>query len=158
MTLKKIIEKPIKKEDIEKIKWLYSGINVLEEKARKAALEKDLEFMESKGKLMTPQEFHSTLFSKELKKELIPEKYKTEMERYKKMFVSNVADILDLNELKDAEIGKILGVPAARENLFELKKEGKRIGFVHFNEDDKQIDFIGDLQDLPKKFKEKIEE
>ncbi len=158
MTLKKIIEKPIKKEEIEKIKWLYSGIAVLEEKARKAALEKDLEFMEKQGKFMTPQEFNAHIFSKEIKLELIPDKYKKEMDRYKKMFTSNIAEIMDIDELKHAEIGKILGIPAAKENLFELKKEGKRIGFVHFNEEEKSIDFIGDLQDLPKKFKEKIED
>ena len=156
MTLKKLVEKPINKEEVEKIKWLYSGINVLEEKARKAALEKDLEFMEKQGKLMTSQEFNAHIFSIELKPESIPDKYKKEMDRYKKMFTSNIAELMDIEELKHAEIGKILGIPAAKENLFELKREGKRIGFVHFNEDEKQIDFIGDLQDLPKKFKEKM--
>ena len=156
--LKKIIEKPIKKEDVERIKWLYSGITALKEKSRKAALEKDLEFMENKGETMTPEEFHTELFSKKIKPELIPEKYKKEMDRYHNMFTSTMADTLNIDELKGAEIGKMLGLPAANENLFELKREGKTIGFVHFNEKNQKIDFIADIEDLPDKFKKKIKE
>ncbi len=156
MKLKKIIEKPIKKKDIEKLKWLYSGITILNEKAKKAALERDLEFMEKKGRFLTLEEFHEILSKKKVKPELIPEKYKREMERYHQMFTSSIAEMLKLDELQDAKIGKMLGLPAAKENLFELKKKGKTIGFVHFNEKEKTIDFIADIKDLPKEFKKKL--
>jgi hypothetical protein len=156
MKLKKIIEKPIKKNDIDKLKWLYSGIIALEEKSRKAALENDLEFMEKKGKFLTPEEFHEILFKKRIKKELIPKAYRNELERYHNMFVSSVTDILNLDDLKDVEIGRMIGLPAAKENLFELKRKGKTIGFVHFNEKEKTIDFIADAKDLPKEFKKKL--
>ena len=156
MKLKKIIEKPIKKGDIEKLKWLYSGIVALEEKSRKAALENDLEFMERKGKFLTPEEFHEILFKRKIKKDLIPKVYRNELERYHEMFVSSVADILNLDDLKDVEIGRMIGLPAAKENLFELKRKGRTIGFVHFNEREKTIDFIADAKDLPKEFKKKL--
>lgn len=156
MKLKKIIEKPVKKKDIEKLKWLYSGIIALEEKSRKAALENDLEFMERKGKFLTPEEFHEILFKKRIKKDLIPRVYRSELERYHNMFLSSVADILNLDNLKDVEIGKMIGLPAAKENLFELKRRGRTIGFVHFNEKEKTIDFIADVKDLPKEFKKKL--
>jgi len=156
MKLKKIVEKPIKKKDIERLKWLYNGIITLEEKSRKVALEKDLEFMENKGKLLTPEEFHSILFKKKIKKDLIPKGYSSELERYHSMFLSNVRDLLNIDDLKDAKIGKMIGLPAAKENLFELKRKGKTIGFVHFNEEKKTIDFIADIKDLPGKFKKKL--
>ena len=156
MKLRKIIEKPVKKKDIERLKWLYSGIVALEEKSRKVALEKDLEFMEKKGKFLTPEEFHSILFKKKINKGLIPKVYRNEIDRYHNMFVSNVAEILDMDELRDVEIGKMIGLPAAKENLFELKRKGKTIGFVHFNEKEKTIDFIADAKDLPKEFKKKL--
>jgi len=154
--LKKIIEKPIKKDELERIKWLQQGLIALDEKARKAALERDLEFMEKKGKFMTPEEFHSILFSRKVKKQLIPKDYKREIERYHDMLVSNIAEILDIEELKDAEIGRMLGIPAAKEGLFELKKKGKVIGFVHFDEKKKKIDFIERIDDLPKEFKKRL--
>ncbi len=156
MTLKKIVEKAVKKKDIDKIKWLYSGIVALEEKSRRAALEKDLEFMEKKGRFMTPEEFHSILFKKKVKSALVPKNYVNELERYHNMFVSNVAEIFEKEDLKDASIGKMLGLPSAKENLFELKRKGKTIGFVHFNEKEKTIDFIADAKDIPKEFKKKL--
>ena len=156
MTLKKIVEKPVNKEDLERLKWLYSGIVSLEEKSRRVALEKDVEFMEKKGKFMTPEEFHSILFKKKVKSALVPKNYSNELERYHNMFVSNVADIFERDDLKDASIGKMLGLPNAKENLFELKRKGKTIGFVHFNEKEKTIDFIADAKDVPKGFKRKL--
>ncbi len=156
MKLKNIIEKPIKKKEIEKLKWLYSGIIALEEKSRKAALENDLEFMERKGKFLTPEEFHEILFKKKVKKEHIPKAYRNELERYHNMFVTNVANLLDIGDVEDIEIGRMIGLPAAKENLFELKRKGKTIGFVHFNEKEKTIDFIADAKDLPKEFKKKL--
>lgn len=156
--LKKIIEKPISQDEVDKIKWLYSGIAVLNEKTRKAALEKDLEFMEKKGKYMSPEEFNTFLFTHKIKQELIPEKYQKESDRYQQMFTSAVSDMLKIEELKDAELGRMLGLPAANENIFELKKKGKTVGFVHFNEKGKTIDFISDISDLPKRFKEKMKE
>ena len=156
MKLKKIVEKAIKKKDIDKLKWLYSGIVAIEEKSRKAALEKDLEFMEKKGRFITPEEFHSILFKEKIKRELVPKNYANELARYHNMFVSNVAEIFEKNDLKDATVGKMLGLPAAKENLFELKRKGKTIGFVHFNEKEKTIDFIADAKDVPKEFKKKL--
>jgi hypothetical protein len=152
-SLKKILEKPIRESDVEKIKWLYSGITAIDEKAKKAALEKDLEFMNKRGKYMGPEEFTSVALSKKLK---IPEKYQTELNRYHQMFTSTVAEMLKLNELKDTTIGKMLGLPDSKENIFELKKKDKVIGFVHFDEKHKTIDFIADLEDVPKKFKDKL--
>lgn len=152
-SLKKILEKPIKEDDVEKIRWLYSGITALDEKAKKAALEKDLEFMAKKGKYLSPEEFTSLALSKKVK---IPEKYQNEINRYHQMFTSTIAEMLKLNELKDAKIGKMLGIPDSKENLFELKKKNKTIGFVHVNEKEKTIDFIADFEDVPKHFKEKL--
>lgn len=156
--LKKLLEKPIKQEDVERIKWLYSGINVLNEISRKAALEKDSDFMEKLGNTLTPEEFHTYVFSKKINPKMIPEKYRREMDRYHDMFSSSVAEMLKMENLKGAEIGKMLGLPNASENLFELKKKGKTIGFAHFNNKKKTIDFIAEIDDLPKKFREKIKE
>ena len=155
--LKKILEKPVTEKDLEKIKWLHKGMVVIDEKARKAALEQDVEFMEKEGETLSPEEFHSALFSKKFKKELVPEKYKEELQRYHDMFVSNMSDVLKETQIKNAKLGQMLGVPEAKENIFEIKKEGKVVGFIHLNKDSKTIDFITDVEELPKKFKEKLE-
>lgn len=154
--LKKLLEKPIKAEDIEKIKWLYRGIVTIDEKGRKAALEKDVEFMEKEGRYLTPEEFHAALFNRPAKD--VPTKYKDELERYQNLFVNSLSDFLNIGELRDTKLGKMIGIPNARENLFELKKKGKRIGFVHVNEKLKTIDFITELEELPAHFKKKMEE
>jgi len=154
--LKKLLEKPVKKEDVERIKWLYSGITVLNEKSRKAAFEKDADFMERLGNTITPEEFHTYVFSKKINPKMIPEKYRREMDRYHEMFSSSVAEMLKMEDLKGAEIGKMLGLPNANENLFELKKKGKTVGFAHFNSKNKTIDFITEIEELPKQFKNKI--
>lgn len=153
--LKKMIEKPIKKEEIERLLWLHRGINVLDEKGRKAALERNPKFMEKQGKYVSPEEFHSMLFSKHVE-EHIPMKYQKEHERYQNMFVQNVSEILEAPELKDAKLGRTLGIPNAKENIFEMRKKGKRVGFIHLNKKDKTIDFIKKLEDIPTKFKKKL--
>jgi len=150
MTLKKLIEKPISDDAIERIKMIYKGITILQEKSRKAALEKNLEFME-KAKLMTPEEFHKLLFSKRIKK--IPRKYKRELERYEDLLVNQISDVLGISGLKRSELGKMIGIPEAPSHLFELKKKGKRIGFVLIDKKDKTIDFIKDPKDLPLEFR-----
>lgn len=154
--LKKIIEKPIKKDEIERLLWIHRGINVLDEKGRKVALEKNPSFVEKQGKYVSPEEFHSLLFSKHIKEENIPMKYQKELDRYREMFVRNVSEMLELPEIRSAKLGKTLGIPAAKENIFELKKKGKRIGFVHLNKKDMTIDFIKKLEDIPAEFKKKI--
>lgn len=156
--LKKIIEKPIKKDEIERILWLHKGMNVLDEKGRKAALEKNPKFMEKMGKYVSPEEFHSILFSKDVKEKHIPKKYQRELDRYQKMFVKNVSDLLEMPELKDARVGRTLGIPNAKENIFEMKKKGKSFGFVHIDKKGKKIDFIKELEDVPNKFKKKLKE
>lgn len=156
MKLKKIIERPISKEEIERLKWLHAGLFAIEEKARKAALERDLEFMEKKGKFITPEEFHSLLFSKEIKRTLIPRSYRQELKRYHDMLLLNIASILQMEELKNAEVGKMLGIPAAREHLIELKKGGRRLGFVYFDEKKKKLEFIANVKDLPKGFRKRL--
>jgi hypothetical protein len=154
--LKKILEKPVKKEDLENIRFIYSGISAIDEKGRRLALEKDTDFMEKYGKSMSPVEFNRAIFSKHIKKELIPRPYLSELERYRKMLIDKVANVLGKEELKNTELGQIIGIPDAEENLFELRKENKVIGFVLLNQKDSKIDFIESSEDLPKDFKKKI--
>jgi len=156
--LRKIIEKPVTPEEMERLKWLHKGIATIDEKGRKAAIEGNPKYAE-KSKLLTPDEFQSLLFSKYVKHEDIPLKYQQELYRYNQMFISNISEILDMKkELKDVKLGKTIGIPDAKENIFELKKKGKRIGFVHINKSDKTIDFIQRLEDVPEDFKKKLKQ
>jgi len=151
-SLKKIVEKPVDEDEMQKLKLLVKGISVLGEQGRKAALEEDLEFMEKKGRYISPEEFHKYIF----KVKDIPVRYKTELERYQKMFLDEVSDVLGVPELKNSTIGKNLGVPGAPSNLFEIKQGKKRLGFVLIDNKDSTLDFITESKDLPKKLKTKL--
>ena len=146
--LKKLVETPISKEDAEKIKWLYSGITAISEKGKKIALEKHLK---GKDKYITEEEFEKLLSSKKVS---LPDVYRKESERYQKLLAESIYEMTHLGELKDAKLSRTIGIPDAKENLFEFKKAGKAIGFIHVNRDDMKIDFIKDKENLPKKFKE----
>jgi hypothetical protein len=154
--LKKIVEKPIKEDEIERLLWLHRGINTIDEMGRKAALEKNLKFMDKEGKYVSPEEFHALLFSKHVKDEDIPLKYQKELDRYHEMFVKNISEMLERPDIRDAKLGRSLGIPDAKENIFEMKKKGKSIGFVHLNKKDMTLDFIEKLEDVPNEFKKKL--
>ena len=149
--LKKLIEKPITKEDIEKIKWLYSGINAIDEKGKKVALEKHLK---GKEKYISPDEFRELLSSRKVS---IPEKYQRESERYQKLLTESIYDILHLKELKETKLGRTIGIPDAKEHLFEFTKKGKSVGFIHVDKSGKKIHFMEDSDELPKKFRKALE-
>ena len=154
--LKKILEKPIGKEEIERLLWLQKGIEVIDEKGRQAAIEKNPKFLEKQGTLLSPDEFHLMLSQKNVKDEQIPPKYQKELYRYHQMLIKNISEMLELPEIRDAKLGRTLGIPNAKENLFEIKKEGKSLGFVHLNKKDMTIDFIKRLEDVPTGFKKKL--
>jgi len=147
--LKKLVETPITKDDVEKIKWLYSGITAINEKGKKIALEKHLK---GKGKYITEDEFERLLGAKKI---VLPEVYKKESERYQKLLAESIYDMTHLHELKDAKLSRSIGIPDAKENLFEFKKAGKAI-FIHVNKNNMRIDLIKDKLHLPKKFKEAL--
>jgi len=150
--LKKLIEKPITKDDIEKIKWLYSGINAIDEKGKKIALEKHLK---GKDKYITPDDFRELVASKKIS---IPSNYQKESERYQKLLAESIYDMTHLIELKDAKLGRKIGIPDAKEHLFEFTKKGKSVGFVHVDKSGKKIHFMADAEELPKKFRKALEE
>ncbi|MDD5181960.1 MAG: hypothetical protein PHC66_02185 [Candidatus Nanoarchaeia archaeon] len=145
--LKKLVETPITKEDVDKIKWLYSGINAINEKGKKIALEKHLK---GKDKYITEEEFEKLLGAKKI---VLPDVYKKESERYQKLLAESIYDMTHLGEIKGAKLSRTIGIPDAKENLFEFKKAGKAV-FIHVNKDNMKIDMITDKTRLPKKFKE----
>lgn len=150
--LKKLVEKKITKEDVEKIKWLYSGIDAIDEKGKKIALEKHLK---GKDKYISSEEFRELLASKKVS---VPETYQKESERYQKLLIDSIYEMVPLRDIKDSKLGKRIGIPDAKEHLFELTKKGKPVGFVHINKTNKKINFVEDEAKLPKKFRKALEE
>ena len=148
--LKKLVETPITKDDIEKIKWLHSGINAINEKGKRIALEKHLKGKES---TITEDEFERLTVSKKIS---VPEPYKRESERYQKLLSESIYSMTHFKELRDAKLGKMLGIPDAPEHIFEFKKEGKSVGFVHVDNAANKVKFIKNKASLPKKFKEAL--
>lgn len=146
--LKKLVETPITKEDIEKIKWLYSGINAINEKGKRIALEKHLK---GKENTLTEDEFEKLTASKKVS---MSEPYRRESERYQKLLSESIYSMTHFKELRDAKLGKMLGIPNAPEHIFEFKKDGKAVGFVHVDKDANRLKFIKNKASLPKKFRE----
>lgn len=148
--LKKLVETPITKEDVDKIRWLYSGIAAINEKGKRIALEKHLKGKES---TITEDEFEKLTASKKIS---VPEPYKRESERYQKLLSESIYSMTHFKELRDAKLGKMLGIPNAPEHIFEFKKDGKAVGFIHLDKNKNNVKFIKNKASLPKKFREAL--
>ncbi len=111
----------INEKEIEELELLYRGYLELLEKAKKTALEENIEFLEKQGKEITPEEFVEIAMKTN---ELSP-KYASEVNRYKEMILDKVSKLIG-KDLSNAEIVKFIGVPKAPVNKFEIKVNGKK--------------------------------
>ena len=111
----------VSKEDLENIEFLYQGYLEILEKAKKKALEENIEFLENEGSNIEPEKFVE--FAMENNK--ISPKYEEEINRYKKMILNKISDITK-EDLSNADIIKFIGIPKAKRNKFEIKKNNKK--------------------------------
>lgn len=106
---------------LEELELIYRGYLELLEKAKKTALEENIEFLEKQGKEITPEEFVELA----MKTEKLSEKYAPEVNRYKNMLLDRISKLTG-RDLSNAEIIKFIGVPKAPVNKFEIKIDGKK--------------------------------
>ena len=111
----------LSKEDLENIEFLYQGYLELLEKAKKKALEDNIEFLEKEGSNIEPEKFIEIA----MKKGEISPKYKSEINRYKRMILNKISEITN-EDLSNANIIKFTGIPKAKKNKFEIKKNNKK--------------------------------
>ena len=111
----------VSKQDLENIEFLYQGYLELLEKAKKRALEDNIEFLEKEGSNIEPDKFVEMAMEKN---EISP-KYKNEINRYKKMILNKISEITR-EDLSNANIIKFVGIPKAKRNKFEIEKNNKK--------------------------------
>ena len=111
----------IDKKELEELELIYRGYLELLEKAKKTALEENLEFLEKEGKELTPEEFVKLAMDTNE----VSNKYTSEVNRYKGMLLEKISKLTGM-DLSNAEIVKFIGIPKAPINKFEIKINGKK--------------------------------
>ncbi len=111
----------IDKKELEELELIYCGYLELLEKAKKTALEENLEFLEKEGKELTPEEFVKLAMDTNE----VSDKYTSEVNRYKGMLLEKISKLTGM-DLSNAEIVKFIGIPKAPINKFEIKINGKK--------------------------------
>ena len=111
----------VSKEDLENIEFLYNGYLELLEKAKKKALEENIEFLEKQGTEIEPEKFVEIA----MKNNEISPKYEEEINRYKRMILNKISEITD-EDLSNADIIRFIGIPKANRNKFEIRKKDKK--------------------------------